>query len=114
MQIHSRAARGSFGLEEVGKTSQDEDTAHMRVSNNIAGQGDLPKPSDHGALSQGLSQFCLSPGQGEKGWSLRMLPGSSAWSQGPDLGEQYVAYVHIALKHVRVLCAFITLVIKEN
>lgn len=67
--------------------SQNEDTAQMCVSNNIIGPGDLVKPSDHGTLSQGLSQFCLSPGQGEAGWSLRMLADNSAWSAGPYSGE---------------------------
>lgn len=94
MQIHRGAAGGSFGLEEVGKTSQDEDTAHRRLSNNFAGQGDLAKPSDRGAPSQGLSQFCLSPGTGGQGaalgCSLGAQPGARALIQGSTYGFRYV------------------------
>lgn len=62
VQIHSGAAGGPFGLEEVGRTSWDEDKAHFCVL----------KPSDHRVLSR----FCLSPEHRERGRSLRYSLGA--------------------------------------
>lgn len=107
MQIHSGATRGSFGLEEVGKMSQDEETAYMSVSNNISGQRDLAKPRDHGALSQGLSKLCVSSGQGEMGQNFRVFPGRSAWSQGPHSGKNlWVLYTYCTETCFRLICFY--------
>lgn len=52
VQIHSRATGAPFGLQERGRTGPGEGTARFCVG----------KQSDHG-----ISQFCLSPGQGREG-----------------------------------------------
>lgn len=76
MQIHSRATRGSFALEEARKLSEGK--VQISAANNAAGQG-------------------------ETGWNPIMFHRSSAWSQRPDSGE-YGLHTYCTEACLRCIC----------